>query len=93
VPGAGRRLIECSWILAFLAAGFVVAVLAPPVLGIPLAAIAAALAVLNAYVHRALVGTPWLVAAVVFGTMWLALPVAAAVAGAGSGLTLFVPDA
>jgi hypothetical protein len=91
VPGARRRLVERSWILAFLCAGFVFGVLAPPVLGIPLAAAAAALAVLDAYVHRRLVGTPWLAAAVVFGTLWLVLPVAAAVTGVGSGLALFVP--
>jgi hypothetical protein len=90
VPGvAGRRLAERLWILAFMAAGFVFGVLAPPLLGIPLAAAAGALAVLDAYVHRTLVGSPWLAAASVFGSLWVVLPVAAAVTGAESGLDLF----
>jgi hypothetical protein len=90
VPGvSGRRLIERLWILAFMAAGFVFGVLAPPFLGIPLAAAAGALAVLDAYVHRRLVGSPWLAAAAVFGALWLILPIGAAVTGAESGLDLF----
>jgi hypothetical protein len=86
-----RRIAERLWILLFIVIGFLFAVLAPPIAGIPLAAAAGGLGVLDAFVHRRLVGAPWLVAAVVFGMMWLALTVAAAVAGASNGLGVFGP--
>jgi hypothetical protein len=92
VPGDTRRaIIERLWIILFLMAGFVFAVLGPPVMAIPLAGAAGALAVLDAYVHRQLVGGPWLVAAAVFGGLWLAVSVAAGVTGADTGLQIFAP--
>lgn len=88
---ARRRLAERLWIFLFIVVGFLFAVLAPPIAGIPLAAAAGGLGVLDAYVHRRLVGASWLAAAVVFGTMWLVLTVAAALTGAATGLGVFGP--
>jgi len=91
VAGRGRRLAERLWILLFIVIGFLFAVLAPPVAGIPLAAAAGGLGVLDAYVHRRLVGASWLTAAILFGVMWIVLTVAGAIAGAPNGLGVFGP--
>jgi hypothetical protein len=89
--GAGRRLVERIWISLFLVSGFLFAVLAPPWAGIPLSLAACGLSVVDAYVHRDLVGAPWLVAAVLFGVLCPSLSVVAAVTGAESGLAVFTP--
>jgi hypothetical protein len=88
---ARRRLAERLWILLFIVVGFLFAVLAPPIAGIPLAAAAGGLGVLDAFVHRRLVGVPWLAAAVIFGTMWVVLTIAAGFTGAATGLGVFGP--
>jgi hypothetical protein len=88
---AGRRLAERAWILLFLVSGFLFAVLAPPWAGIPLSLAACGLSVIDAYVHRKLVGAPWLVAALLFGVLLVSLSVVAAVTGAESGLAVFTP--
>lgn len=84
-----RRIAERLWILLFIVVGFLFAVLAPPVMGVPLAIASGVLGTLDAYVHRRLVGAQWLAAAVIFGVMWAALSVAAALTGAANGLGVF----
>jgi hypothetical protein len=75
----------------FLVSGFLFAVLAPPWAAIPLSLSACGLSVMDAYVHRDLVGTPWLAAATIFGVLCVSLSVVAAVTGAESGLAVFTP--
>jgi hypothetical protein len=75
----------------FLVSGFLFAVLAPPWAGVSLSLAACGLSVLNAYVHRDLVGAPWLAAAVTIGLLLVILSVVAAVTGAESGLAVFTP--
>jgi hypothetical protein len=84
-----RRIAERLWILLFIIVGFLFAVLAPPVMGVPLAVASGSLGTLDAYVHRRLVGAQWLAAAVIFGVMWVALSMAAALTGAANGLAVF----
>lgn len=86
-----QRVAERLWVLLFIVLGFLFAVLAPPVAGIPLTLAATGMGILDAYVHRRLVGAPWLVAALVFGALWLTVAVAAAVTGASAGLEVFGP--
>jgi hypothetical protein len=84
-----RQVAERLWIFLFIVVGFVFALLAPPLMGVPLAVASAGLGTIDAYVHRRQVGGQWLAAAVIFGVMWVSLSVAAALTGAASGLAVF----
>jgi hypothetical protein len=84
-----RRVAERLWIFLFIVVGFLFALLAPPVMGVPLAVASAGLGTLDAYVHRRLVGGQWLAAAAIFGVLWVALSMTAVLTGAASGLAVF----
>lgn len=81
-PGSARRAwVERFWITIFIGLGFLFAVLAPPLLGLPLTLAAAALGILDAYAFRRLLGWQWVAAAVIFGVMWVVFVVIALLSG------------
>ncbi len=88
-PGSrARALLERLWIVTFIVLAFVFASMAPWYLGLPLAAFAAILGVLDGLAHRALLGPQWVAAPAILGALSVTLAVAAALRG-GRGLDVF----